>query len=185
MFHEFWILWSINLFLFIFVEIREWLHSEHSWTALLVQKLLIFGDLLPTGDSWLLYVWLQFKYLSYHAFYVAYHLIVFLSSQLSWSCWWTQTGVSRHEQATRNDFWQHDSRLSVSMLKLIYLACLLVWSKWEHLPLSLQQCASIQHCSWDLRGWYNPAITYFLLVMPQMRLYSCINSHVGQRLKGK
>lgn len=89
----------------------------------MVQKLLIFGDLSPTGDLLLLYVWLHLKYQFYHACCVAYHLIAFLSFflQLSWSCWRIQTGVSRHAQATRNDLWQHDRRLNLSILELILI----------------------------------------------------------------
>lgn len=36
---------------------HTWLHSRHFWTALLALKQLIFGDLLPTGDLSLQYVY--------------------------------------------------------------------------------------------------------------------------------
>lgn len=51
--------------------------------------------------------------------------------------------------------------------------------------LLLQQCVSIQHCSWDLHGWYNHVTIYYLRAMLQMRLFNSTNSPDGQRQRGK
>lgn len=54
--------------------------------------------------------------------------------------------------------------------------------KWS--PATWQeQCVYIQHCSWDLHGWYSHATIYFLHVMLQMRLFSSINILDGQGQK--
>jgi len=94
--------------------------------------------------------------------------------------WLTSINLQKWSPATWQEVWHicfHEKLKSFLAYGL--------WINYFISFLLLQQCVYIQHCSWDLHGWYSHATIYFLHVMLQMRLFSSINIPDGQGQKGK
>lgn len=94
--------------------------------------------------------------------------------------WLTSINLQKWSLATWQEVWHlcfHE--------KLTFFLAYGLWINHFISFLLLQQCVYIQHCSWDLHGWYSHVTIYFLHVMLQMRLFSSINIPDGQGQKGK
>lgn len=94
--------------------------------------------------------------------------------------WLTSINLQKWFLATWQEVWH------LTFLEKLKLVIAYIWSVDYFISFFfMQQCVFIQHCSWDLRGWYSHETIYFLHVMLQMRLFSSINIPDGLRQKGK
>jgi len=83
-----------------------------------------------------------------------------------WWTWWKNLpkwSLATWQQVENMYLFSRELGMFLAIVYTRYSSCLVF-------VLVLKRCASIQHCSWDLHGWFNRETICFFLAMHPMKL---------------